>query len=62
MYLVNGILSESIIQLKVETVIILKCIFVIQGAARSMMDGIGDDGLVVDGRKLFFEYRWMPFI
>ncbi|XP_077237174.1 suppressor of abi3-5 isoform X2 [Tasmannia lanceolata] len=26
------------------------------GAARSMMDGIGDDGLVVDGRKLFFEY------
>ncbi|XP_062150867.1 SUPPRESSOR OF ABI3-5 isoform X2 [Alnus glutinosa] len=26
------------------------------GAARSMMDKIGDDGLVVDGRKLFFEY------
>lgn len=22
-----------------------------------MMDKIGDDGLVVDGRKLFFEYR-----
>ncbi|KAF5480065.1 hypothetical protein F2P56_000835 [Juglans regia] len=26
------------------------------GAARAMMDKIGDDGLVVDGRKLFFEY------
>ncbi|ESR43605.1 hypothetical protein CICLE_v10010959mg [Citrus x clementina] len=26
------------------------------GAARAMMDRIGDDGLVVDGRKLFFEY------
>ncbi|XP_010257300.1 PREDICTED: SUPPRESSOR OF ABI3-5 isoform X2 [Nelumbo nucifera] len=26
------------------------------GDARKMMDGIGDDGLVVDGRKLFFEY------
>ncbi|XP_010663841.1 SUPPRESSOR OF ABI3-5 isoform X2 [Vitis vinifera] len=26
------------------------------GAARVMMDKIGDDGLVVDGRKLFFEY------
>ncbi|KAK8282757.1 hypothetical protein V6Z11_D08G046400 [Gossypium hirsutum] len=26
------------------------------GAARSMMDKIGDDGLVVDGRKLFFDY------
>ncbi|XP_020532017.1 SUPPRESSOR OF ABI3-5 isoform X2 [Amborella trichopoda] len=25
-------------------------------AARSMMDGVGDDGLVVDGRRLFFEY------
>ncbi|XP_035550646.1 SUPPRESSOR OF ABI3-5-like isoform X2 [Juglans regia] len=25
-------------------------------AARAMMDKIGDDGLVVDGRKLFFEY------
>ncbi|XP_031492733.1 SUPPRESSOR OF ABI3-5 isoform X3 [Nymphaea colorata] len=25
-------------------------------AARGMMDGIGEDGLVVDGRKLFFEY------
>lgn len=23
-----------------------------------MMDSIGDDGLVVDGRKLFFEYRY----
>eukprot|EP00268_Persea_americana_P015894 TRINITY_DN174_c0_g1_i6.p1 TRINITY_DN174_c0_g1~~TRINITY_DN174_c0_g1_i6.p1 ORF type:complete len:1000 (-),score=233.32 TRINITY_DN174_c0_g1_i6:4680-7679(-) len=30
------------------------------GAARSMMDGIGDDGLVVDGRKLFFEYSSKP--
>ncbi|XP_059656730.1 SUPPRESSOR OF ABI3-5 isoform X2 [Cornus florida] len=26
------------------------------GAARAMMDKLGDDGLVVDGRKLFFEY------
>ncbi|CAH1439820.1 unnamed protein product [Lactuca virosa] len=26
------------------------------GSARSMMDKIGDEGLVVDGRKLFFEY------
>ncbi|KAI5591301.1 hypothetical protein BDE02_04G069900 [Populus trichocarpa] len=26
------------------------------GAACTMMDRIGDDGLVVDGRKLFFEY------
>ncbi|XP_058104187.1 SUPPRESSOR OF ABI3-5 isoform X2 [Magnolia sinica] len=25
-------------------------------AARSMMDGIGDDGLIIDGRKLFFDY------
>lgn len=28
-----------------------------QGSARLMMDKIGDEGLVVDGRKLFFEYR-----
>ena len=28
-----------------------------QGSARSMMDKVGDEGLVVDGRKLFFEYR-----
>lgn len=27
-----------------------------------MMDKIGDDGLVVDGRKLFFEYRFVHFI
>lgn len=26
-----------------------------------MMDKIGDDGLVVDGRKLFFEYRSVHF-
>ncbi|XP_039031052.1 SUPPRESSOR OF ABI3-5-like isoform X2 [Hibiscus syriacus] len=26
------------------------------GAARTMIDRIGDDGLVVDGRRLFFEY------
>ncbi|KAI7739605.1 hypothetical protein M8C21_022630, partial [Ambrosia artemisiifolia] len=26
------------------------------GSARSMMDKVGDEGLVVDGRKLFFEY------
>lgn len=36
---------------------IWKLIVLKQGAARSMMDKIGDDGLVVDGRKLFFEYR-----
>ncbi|KAK9270073.1 hypothetical protein L1049_025647 [Liquidambar formosana] len=30
------------------------------GAARTMMDRIGDDGLVVDGRKLFFEYSSKP--
>ncbi|GJX25451.1 suppressor of ABI3-5 isoform X1 [Tanacetum coccineum] len=27
------------------------------GSARSMMDKVGDEGVVVDGRKLFFEYR-----
>lgn len=26
-----------------------------------MMDRVGDDGLVVDGRKLFFEYRYIYF-
>nr|GEU73272.1 suppressor of ABI3-5 isoform X1 [Tanacetum cinerariifolium] len=26
------------------------------GSARSMMDKVGDEGVVVDGRKLFFEY------
>ncbi|KAF8380664.1 hypothetical protein HHK36_028154 [Tetracentron sinense] len=30
------------------------------GAARAMMDGVGDDGLVADGRKLFFEYSSKP--
>ncbi|KAA8524815.1 hypothetical protein F0562_011238 [Nyssa sinensis] len=30
------------------------------GAARAMMDKLGDDGLVVDGRKLFFEYSSKP--
>ncbi|XWS30625.1 hypothetical protein CRYUN_Cryun23aG0001800 [Craigia yunnanensis] len=30
------------------------------GAARTMMERIGDDGLVVDGRKLFFEYSSKP--
>ncbi|KHG13074.1 rbm5-a: RNA-binding protein 5-A [Gossypium arboreum] len=30
------------------------------GAARSMMDKIGDDGLVVDGRKLVFDYSSKP--
>ncbi|CAA7397035.1 unnamed protein product [Spirodela intermedia] len=29
-------------------------------AAQSMMDGIRDDGFVVDGRKLFFEYSSKP--
>lgn len=28
-----------------------------KGAAQVMMDQIGDDGLVVGGRKVFFEYR-----
>lgn len=31
----------------------------IQGAAQSLMKNMGDDGLVVDGRKLFFEYRFI---
>ncbi|KAI3494778.1 hypothetical protein L1887_40389 [Cichorium endivia] len=30
------------------------------GSARLMMDKIGDEGLVVDGRKLFFEYSSKP--
>ncbi|KAK4278209.1 hypothetical protein QN277_016086 [Acacia crassicarpa] len=30
------------------------------GAARAMMDKLGDDGLVVDGRRLFFEYSSKP--
>ncbi|KAL8088984.1 hypothetical protein AgCh_038662 [Apium graveolens] len=30
------------------------------GAARAMMDRLGDDGLVVDSRKLFFEYSSKP--
>ncbi|KAL5544951.1 hypothetical protein UlMin_008735 [Ulmus minor] len=30
------------------------------GAARAMMDKLGDDGLFVDGRKLFFEYSSKP--
>ncbi|XP_057508423.1 SUPPRESSOR OF ABI3-5-like isoform X1 [Actinidia eriantha] len=30
------------------------------GAARAMMAKLGDDGLVVDGRKLFFEYSSKP--
>lgn len=29
-------------------------------AAQKMMDGIGEDGLVVDGRRLFFEYSSKP--
>jgi len=32
-----------------------------QGAARAMMDKLGDDGFVVDGRKLLFEYRYINF-
>lgn len=39
--------------------IVCKLIFVEQGAARAMMEKLGDDGLVVDGRKLFFEYRFV---
>ncbi|KAL6999354.1 hypothetical protein U1Q18_000515 [Sarracenia purpurea var. burkii] len=30
------------------------------GAAHAMMDKLGDEGLVVDGRKLFFEYSSKP--
>jgi RNA-binding protein 5/10 len=30
------------------------------GAARSMMDRVEDDGLLVDGRRLFFEYSSKP--
>ncbi|XP_015880130.3 SUPPRESSOR OF ABI3-5 isoform X1 [Ziziphus jujuba] len=30
------------------------------GAARTMMEKLGDDGLVVDSRKLFFEYSSKP--
>ncbi|BAT75259.1 hypothetical protein LR48_Vigan01g165100 [Vigna angularis] len=30
------------------------------GAAQGMMDKLGDDGFVVDGRKLFFEYSSKP--
>ncbi|PIA36312.1 hypothetical protein AQUCO_03400305v1 [Aquilegia coerulea] len=29
-------------------------------AARAMIDGVGEDGLIVDGRKLFFEYSSKP--
>lgn len=32
-------------------------LFLSQEAAQAMMDRIGDDGLVVGGRKVFFEYR-----
>lgn len=34
--------------------------FLSVGAACAMMDKLGDDGLVVDGRKLFFEYSSKP--
>jgi RNA recognition motif-containing protein len=30
-------------------------------AAQKMMDTVGNDGLVVDGRRLFFEYRFASF-
>ncbi|KAK9052979.1 hypothetical protein SSX86_029609 [Deinandra increscens subsp. villosa] len=30
------------------------------GSARSMMDKVADEGLIVDGRKLFFEYSSKP--
>ncbi|XP_010032759.1 SUPPRESSOR OF ABI3-5 isoform X1 [Eucalyptus grandis] len=30
------------------------------GAAEAMMEKVGDDGLVVDGRKIFFEYSSKP--
>lgn len=31
----------------------------LQEAARKMMHGVGCDGLEVDGRRLFFEYRYV---
>ena len=31
---------------------------IIQETARNMMDGVGEAGLIIDGRKLFFEYRY----
>jgi len=37
---------------------IYECTVANQGSARLMMDKVGDEGLVVDGRKLFFEYRY----
>lgn len=37
--------------------VLMNACLVQQGAARAMMDRLGDDGLVVDSRKLFFEYR-----
>lgn len=31
-------------------------------AARRMMEGVGDNGLLIDGRKVFFQYRYVPFL
>lgn len=30
----------------------------IQESAQKMMEGVAYDGIVVDGRRIFFEYRW----
>ncbi|KAI7988084.1 SUPPRESSOR OF ABI3-5 [Camellia lanceoleosa] len=35
-------------------------LYQILGVARAVMDKLGDEGLVVDGRKLFFEYSSRP--
>lgn len=48
------------LQLLCQLILCLRALPVVQEAARSMMDGIGENGLVIDGRKLFFEYR-CPF-
>jgi hypothetical protein len=29
-----------------------------QEAARKMMEGTGDNGLLIDGRQIFFDYRY----
>jgi hypothetical protein len=30
-----------------------------QEAARKMMESTGDNGLLIDGRQIFFEYRYV---
>lgn len=40
----------------------MEFILVKQDSAQAMMDKLGHEGLLVDGRKLFFEYRYTYFI